>query len=154
MYFGAYSDSTYEHWNVYKMGLDGVPHVLVADWDGGNTYPKVGAGAGNSFYFPATDASGDTELWVDDSAGAHLALDITPGGDSFPSGFRSAGTEVCFGAFATVDADWYDLYCVSGISSLAATGVDAGGIGTAGVLTLILGGGLAIVGRRFAIAKR
>lgn len=154
LYFGAYTDSSYAHWNLYKMGTDGVIHLVIQDWGGISEGGTAGRGTGSSFFFQQADGNGDRELWVDDADGAHFVSNILADGSSNPDYMGVVGNEVCFGAYANSANEYYDLYCVSGKDGLAATGVDVAPIGTAGILTLILGGGLAIIGRRFAIAKR
>lgn len=155
LYFAAYNDTNYTHWNLYKMGTDGVIHIVITDWDGSYDWP-VGAGQNGTLFFNNVDDTNGHELWVDDADGARLVKAIMDGDfDSEPYYFANVGEETCFGAYTNSSDDFRSLYCLgAGESTLAKTGVDVSPIGTAGILTLILGGGLAIVGRRFAIAKR
>jgi hypothetical protein len=148
MYFGAYDDTNETHWNLYVMGTDGVVHLVLQDWDSG-----TGAGVGDSFFFQHDGGVSDSELWVADADGARLVSNIREDGESDPSMFGVVGDEVCFGAFPPpVEVEAYDLYCVSG-SALADTGVDGGAIGAVGVVTLLVGGGLAVVRRRARITE-
>ena len=157
MYFSAYNDEAYSHYNLYKLGTDGVIHLVFEDWEGSFDWP-VGAGIDGAFFFNNIDDTNGEELWVDDAEGTRLASDIIPGTDgSAPYYLSVVGDEVCFGAYTADNSNDRSLFCAavsSNVDSLPNTGVDANGIGAAGVLTLLVGGGLAIVGRRFAIAQR
>jgi ELWxxDGT repeat protein len=153
LYFGAYNDENYSHYNLYKMGTDNVIHTVVADWNGDFDWP-VGVGTGDALFFSNLDDVNGEELWVDDADGARLVSDIVPGSDdSNPHYLSVVGEEVCFGAYTADNSNDRSLFCVGGAAALAETGVDANTIGAVGVVTLLVGGGLAVVRRRARITE-
>lgn len=153
LYFDA-MDENNEISGLYKLGVDGAITAVVEDWNANREGGAVGAGINGAFFFQNTDADGDAELWVHDADGTRLASDILDGDDSMPDNFATLGSDVCFGAYASSEVDAWDLYCVSGDAALAETGANVDGIATGAVFALLIGSGLAVVGRRVAVGTR